>query len=241
MALEWFACRGSCSGSDPLSDTVKVDAAVLVSGKENQQPVQCPNKVQDVRKEQDAQWGAQEEFRWLQEKQTEERRQLEETRRRREEDEAARCREEQAAAHRAASERAAAERAALEAAEELAAIEAAAVVNTRAEEERRLEVARSAEVKAQMLEENRLAQATVDAWCKANGFNDMNSKKSHFMRGTKFPLHEAVARRNEDVVGLMIQVGVDRAAKNSKGQTAEDLARKLNKGGSMDGVLAMLR
>ena len=68
----------------------------------------------------------------------------------------------------------------------------------------------------------------------------MSSKKKSFMSGTKFPLHEAVSKNNEQMVGLMVQLGADRALKNSKGQTAEDLARKMNKNGSMDSILAKL-
>lgn len=69
----------------------------------------------------------------------------------------------------------------------------------------------------------------------------MNTKISSLFSGSKFPLHVAVADKDVEMVECMILLGVDKAAKNSKGQTAEDLAAKLNKNGSMDVILASLK
>merc|ERR1711959_453768 len=95
----------------------------------------------------------------------------------------------------------------------------------KAQEER--EAADRAALEDQKREEMGLAQEKVDAWCKANGFSDMHSKKKSFMSGTKYPLHEAVAQSNEEIVGLLVQSGVDKDVKNSKGLTARDVAMKL--------------
>merc|ERR1712070_245999 len=96
---------------------------------------------------------------------------------------------------------------------------------------------------AQRREEELLAaQDKVNAWCKANGFADMNTKKKSMipMSAAKIPLHEAVKQKNEEIVGMLVQLGVDKAMKNSKGKTAEDMARTMNKAGSMDSILAKL-
>lgn len=247
MATEWFSCKGACSGSNPVSDTVKVDFSKLASEKENVQPLQIQNKAEGAQKEQDEKRRAQEELVRHQQKIAEQRRQEEEqARRRREAEEVERRREQQAAAERAAAERAAAEAAAREAAEREAA-EAAerAAAEEKARQER--EAAESAALwEAQKHEEERLAREKVNSWCKTNGFVDMNSKKKSsvvpdWVFGAKFPLHEAVAKNNEEIVGLMVLLGADKGLKNSKGQTALDLAQKMNKGGSMDGILDKLR
>jgi len=94
---------------------------------------------------------------------------------------------------------------------------------------------------AQKIEQERLAHEKVSAWCKARGFYDMVSKKKSFLSGSRFPLHEAVTQRDEEIVGLLVELGVDRAALNSKGQTAKELASKMNKHGSMNTIIAKLR
>jgi len=231
MASQWFSCRGACSHSDPVADTVKVDVSKLAFGKENMQPLQARSKAEQAQKEQAQKQRAQEELRRQQQKEAEERRRAEEqARQRREKEEAERRRLEQAAAERAAAERASAE------AEEQLRMEAEKAAEEKAGQEH--EAAEFME--AQKAEDERLAREKVNSWCKANGFGDMNSQKKSFMSGSRFPLHEAVAKNNEEMVGLMVQLGADKEFKNSKGQTAEDIARKMNKGGSMDSILAKL-
>jgi len=267
--MEWFSSEGSCSGSNPVSDTVEVDPALLAAEKENMQPKRgkfaergkyaaqkrqkCSPKAAKenmppkgeyaARKENIQPKGEYAEFRRKRrkeltekEKEAERRRVEEQAEKRRCEEEAVRRREEQIAAEKAAAA-------------------AAAAAEARAREEQRLEAERIAKEKArqeeqlewQRYEEQRWASLKVAAWCKENGFADMNSKKKSFMSGFKFPLHEAVAKHlsgvaknNEEIVGLMIQVGADKTVKNSKGQTPLDLAKKMNKTGSMDSIIAML-
>ena len=60
------------------------------------------------------------------------------------------------------------------------------------------------------------------------------------MSGSKFALHEAVAKNNGEIVSLLVELGADKAVQNSKGLIAEDFARKINKGGSMDTIIAEL-
>merc|ERR1712100_383469 len=81
-------------------------------------------------------------------------------------------------------------------------------------------------------------QRKVEVWCKELGFPDMTSKKSSLRGGTKYPLHKAVTTNNEEMAGLLVQLGADTSVKNSKGQTPLELARLLNKHGSLDKVIA---
>lgn len=239
-----FACKPACCGnSDPVSDTVKVDASKLAAvGKENAKPVQ-------LQKEEEDKMRAQEEFLRQQQK-AEERRQMEEEAkkrrqeeeaRRRKEEEALRRRQEQETAEREAAERAAKEAAAAAArAAEQRRLEQEQAEQERLERERAEAAERAAQLEAQKQEEERLAQDKVSAWLKTNGFADMSTKKKSLMSGSKYALHEAVAKSNSEMVGLMLRLGVDKTLKNSKGQTAEDLAHKLNKNGSMDLILGKL-
>jgi len=229
-----FDCKDVCTGADPTSDTVKVDIALLTA----ETPQMAAMEVHAAQKAKEER-----ELQAQQALKEDERHQVEEqAKRRKAEEEAQRQRQEQLAAEREAAERSAA----------AAAAEAAAAAAAQATQEQlRLDTARAAEEKARQereaaeearrLEDERQAQAKVAAWCKKNGFNDVNSKKSSCMGGAKFPLHEAVAQKDSEMLALMVQLGADRGAKNSKGQTPEALAAKLNKNGSMDGVLAKLK
>lgn len=232
MASGWFSCK-TCSSSDPTQDTVKVDASKLISDKENVSPTQVPKTIDDAKVQQRlAQTKAK--------KEAEERRQAEEeeTRRRRKEQEAAethRRKEEAAAAVAAAAAAAAAaeerqrqerQRAAEEDAKKAA---EAALMARKAEEERK-----HAE------EELRVMQEKVDAWCKSNGYENMNVQKQTFKRATKFPLHTAVKHQNVEMVEFLVKCGADKEAKDSKGQRPADLATKMNKNGSHEQILATL-
>jgi len=212
---------------------VKVDVSKLASDKENVQPVQIQNKTDEARKARENGKKAQEELIRQQQKEAAQRLQAEEeAKRRRQEEEAERQRAEQAAAE-AAAEREAFAAAAAEAAERAEALRLGY-----AQERECLE--REAAIVREQKQKRELATEEVRIWCKANGFSDMNSKKKSFMSGSKFPLHEAVAKNNELMVHLMVYLGADRSLKNSKGQTAEDLATKMNKNGSMDDILSQL-
>lgn len=234
---DWFSCKGACEGSDPTSDTVKVDVNLLANEKENVQPLQVANKAREAEDKK----RQQEELLRLQREQDQRRQAEEQAKRKRAEEEAARRREEKAAAEREAA----------------AAAAAAAEAKAREEEAVRIEVQRAAEAKAQhereaaeraaeaqRCEEQRLAaQEKVNAWCKANGFSDMHTKKKSMMplSAAKIPLHEAVKQKNQEIVGFLIQLGVDKEAKNSKGKTADEIARTMNKGGSMENILSLLK
>jgi membrane protein involved in colicin uptake len=179
---------------------------------------------------------AQEELR--KQREPEEQKQAEEKERRMREEEDARRREESAAAERKAAEEAAMKRASTEQAKQ----EEARLASERAQEKEREALRQAAEraEKKRREEEREAAQEKVNTWCKASGYPDMNSCKKSFMRGSQFPLHEAVAKKNDEMVTLLTQLGVDKGATNSKGQTAIAIAQKMNKGGSMEGIIAKL-
>jgi len=237
--MQWFSCKGSCSGSNPVSDTVKVDPSFLAAEKENVQPLQ--DQLQDC-KEDSEKLRAQEELLRQQQMREAEHHRAEQAEKRRLEEQAVRLRQEQVAAQHAARAEAAAKAAA-----------AAAEAKAREEEEQRLEAERieqrkvreareAVEKEAQRREEERLARWKVNKWCRENGFADMHSKKKSILSGSKFPLHEAVAKNNEDIVGLLVQLGADKTLKNSKGQTPMDLAIQIRESRQipMDGIVAIL-
>jgi len=156
-------------------------------------------------------------------------------------------------------EREAAEQAqvALKAAKEKAAAaeekEAAAAAAAEAEEQRLRqeaeEAARAADeharnVKREAAEcaaELAAAEEKVSEWCKSNGYADMTLPKKTLRSATKFPLHTAVKQKNEEMIGLLMRCGADQSAVDSKKQSPSELAAKLNKNGSHDQILAMLR
>merc|ERR1712224_208707 len=121
---------------------------------------------------------------------------------------------------------------------EQAAVEAAR--QAEAEAARLAEEDRAREAALKEEEGQRKAQAKVNAWCKANGYANVNSQKKKLFGGSKFPLHEAVAKKDLELVKALIDCGAAKNAKNSKGQTASELANKNNKDGSMSEFLAAL-
>jgi DNA repair exonuclease SbcCD ATPase subunit len=212
-----------------------------IAGKENVPPVQVPNSAKEAEQEKEEQKRKQELLRQNEEREAEElRRAEEEAQRKRElEEREAEClRQEE---HRRQEEQLARERQAAEAAERLAAEHEENIQREKQEKLQQEEELAAQKADAQrLLEERSAAQATVDAWCRSNGFVNINAQKKSLMSGTRFPLHEAVSKRNEEIVTLMVKLGVDKSLKNSKWQTAEELAKKMNKNGSMDSILVKL-
>lgn len=88
------------------------------------------------------------------------------------------------------------------------------------------------------------ARERVNSWCKKNSFGGGMSSNRQALKPlglSKYPLHEAVAKNDKEIVELMVKMKVDRGAKDSKGQTPEDIARKNNTNGSMDNILSILQ
>jgi len=237
MANTWFSCK-PCVGSDPTQDTVKVNPNLLLSenpNKENLKPVTRHELEQD--RERDAK-----------------EKQLTEERRKQAEAEARRCHEQQIAAEearvrretkKAAEERQREEQRLEDEAYKAAALASIAAATAAAQEQRvRQEAQRVAEEQvkrereaAEQVAEHAAALDKVNAWCKSNGYLDMNTHKKTLRGATKFPLHTAVKHKNEEMVGLLLKCGVDKNAHDSRKQTAVQLAEKMKQ----DGILVMLR
>merc|ERR1712032_1179094 len=88
--------------------------------------------------------------------------------------------------------------------------------------------------------ELREAQEQVNKFCKAKGFANMNAPKKKMFGGKKFPLHTAVKNEDLGMVKSLIKCGANKDAKDSMGQTAQALAKKNDKNGSMAEILAAL-
>jgi len=233
MATSWIS-RNACSTSDPTQDTVKVDLNLL--NKKNVLPLQAAAQQEAV-------------------KASEEQRQREEARRRKGEAvgaaasgrrkgeavaaavaEAKRKHEEDKRAKREKAPREQTLRRNYEVAlrhkaAAQAAAERAHAAHTAAHEERQ---------RQEVAQKEADAKEKVNGWCRANGFQDMNTSKKTYKGGTKFPLHTAVKHGNQEIIGLMLLAGVDKDVRDSKTQTPSQLAAELNKNGSHNQILAML-
>jgi hypothetical protein len=86
----------------------------------------------------------------------------------------------------------------------------------------------------------RSVEEKVTAWCKDNGFQDLNTRKTTFRGATKFPLHTAVKHNNQEIIGMMLIVGAQKNVRDSKNHTPSELAASLNKNGSHNQAIAML-
>jgi len=84
-----------------------------------------------------------------------------------------------------------------------------------------------------------LDKAVVEAFLKANGYIDVNTKRTKRFRA-KYPLHTAVKKIDVNMIALLLQAGADRANKNSAGLTPLEYAKKLNARNSHDEVLLLL-
>merc|ERR1711948_64777 len=85
------------------------------------------------------------------------------------------------------------------------------------------------------------AQKKVAAWCKAHGFADVLSPKTTLRGNKKHVLHTAVKYEDCEVIKMLLLCGAQKDAKNSKGQTAQQLVEKLKSGKPREMILAALR
>jgi len=233
--------------ANPACDTIKVNLDDLDYGKENVYPVQ-PWQLAGLERfeaEKERRY-AEENLRLQQQKEAEARQRAEERWQeeqlellRLEEIEAARVREELTAVEMEAARAAAAEAVRVARLKEEEAMQQLKGAEARELQERE-EAARLALLEKQRRQEE-VDRETLNAWLKMNGFCAVNSQKKSFLGGSKFPLHEAVAKNDEEIVGLLVRVGADKCAKISKGQTPEDLARKISKDGSLSRILSILQ
>eukprot|EP00747_Dinoflagellata_sp_TGD_P181284 gnl/TRDRNA2_/TRDRNA2_35074_c0_seq1.p1 gnl/TRDRNA2_/TRDRNA2_35074_c0~~gnl/TRDRNA2_/TRDRNA2_35074_c0_seq1.p1 ORF type:complete len:279 (+),score=79.17 gnl/TRDRNA2_/TRDRNA2_35074_c0_seq1:43-837(+) len=98
---------------------------------------------------------------------------------------------------------------------------------------------RLAEEEAQRHQKEAAARNAVEHFLKANGFEDVSVKRRQ-MLNTAYALHAAVKENNAEMIGLLLWAGADPSKKNSAGQTPRDMAEKKNKHGSHEAVLKAL-
>jgi len=117
----------------------------------------------------------------------------------------------------------------------------------RAQEVReRAERARRAEAERLQKEQEELERKqTLDRFCQAHGFVGINEPRrsgcSVWASVTTYPLLVAAELGEETIVEMLLKEGVDPNQTNSSGKSAEQVAAKKNKGGSHEGVLRLLR
>jgi len=211
-----------CHGSDPSTDTVKVDNTLLsqVSREASEQADKLQQKEQAEQEWQEQL--AQERLASLQlaeqERVDAEMKQttVEAEQKAAEEAEQAALQEQKRAAE-AAKARKAAEAAA--AAAQAAAAQAAAVAKSEVE-----------------LAE---AQAQVNEFLRVEGFKSVTAPRSRCCR-TSYALHKAVEDNDVEVVRALLRCQADRSLKNSAGRTPLELAKRLNKKGSHQPILDAL-
>jgi len=125
--------------------------------------------------------------------------------------------------------------------------EEAAAQAERAEAERRAQVVRDEEARrleAERLEKERKAKEerdkqAVEAFLSANGFTDVNFKRSRRMKKS-YPLHEAVQQSNSELAQQLLAARADPALKNSSNKTPLELAHKRDAGNSHAAVIQVL-
>mmetsp|Transcript_525 Transcript_525/g.1198 ORF Transcript_525/g.1198 Transcript_525/m.1198 type:complete len:210 (+) Transcript_525:74-703(+) len=200
-----------CSSSDPVTDTVKVNPALLEM--QDAEAKQKAEKAEAERREAEA----------LKKRQEEERKRAEEAKKRAAEEEEKRRQQEMQEKLRKEEEAAEAARKRLA-----------------EEEERKEREAKEAKERAEREREEQerkaLDQTKVSTWLAQNGFKDVNTlKKSMFKTST--PLHTAVAKNDASMVSLLLQNNADPTLKVS-GKTASELAAKSDSKGSHAAVLA---
>lgn len=91
----------------------------------------------------------------------------------------------------------------------------------------------------QDLEQKASQREKVRIFLMEHGYLGVNAKRTKMLK-SKYALHTAVKLGDPGIIQLLRAFGADTSLTNSAGETPMQLARKLNKGGSHDGVSAAL-
>lgn len=221
---------GPCQSADPVGDRIKVDPALFIPPppcKKNYSRAMSLDKFVEERKLEEDRQSALAEFKRI---------------------EAA----EAAEAERRHAEAELAAQAEIECLEQerLQALETAEQHRLQPIEEQRcleeqcyLEEQRCLEQQAQEAAErvkDEAAMCKVLKFLKDSGFSSVNSKKTSLM-SHKYALHVAVERKDAEAVTALLRCKADPSLRNSSKKTPEQLASSINKKGSHDQVLTVLR
>jgi hypothetical protein len=113
-----------------------------------------------------------------------------------------------------------------------------------AEEERLRQEAAEMEAAVQASErmaELQAAQSKVGLWCKTHGYADVYAAKTTMRGNKKYALHTAIKHGDFEAVKMLLLCGAKKDVKDSKGQTALQLAEKMKPGRPREAILAALR
>jgi len=84
------------------------------------------------------------------------------------------------------------------------------------------------------------SSAILDAFLAKNGFDGVNAKRRRTLQPSIYPVHLAAEQGDAQLIGLLLEAGADRLAKDSRNRTPEMVAKKKNSKGSHDEALAAL-
>jgi len=102
----------------------------------------------------------------------------------------------------------------------------------------------AAEVEAAVQANKRIAfqnaQNKIGAWCKTHGYEDVFTPKTTLRGNKKYVLHTAVKHVDATAIEMLLLCGAKRDVKDSKGQTAVELAQKIKSGRQRELMVAAL-
>merc|ERR1712217_403415 len=87
---------------------------------------------------------------------------------------------------------------------------------------------------------NEERRKAIAKFLKSHGFSSATGPKRSMLKVT-YPLHCAAEEGNWQIVGMLLNEGVNPAQKNSSGKTAVQIAEKKNQKGSHATVLRLLK
>merc|ERR1712048_235152 len=93
--------------------------------------------------------------------------------------------------------------------------------------------------KIEQLAKERERKATVDAFLTKYAFSGVCAPKKTWMK-TSYAIHKAAKLGDEQLVRMLLEEGARKDQKNSRGETAAQIAEKHSKAGSHDNVMRAL-
>jgi len=84
------------------------------------------------------------------------------------------------------------------------------------------------------------SKAQLDDFLAKNGFDGVSNKRRRTLQPSIYALHLAAERGDATLVTLLVEAGADASQKDSSGRTPADVAKKKNRKGSHDEVVALL-
>jgi len=225
-----FSCT-ACKPADPTSSTVKVNPALIGGDKENmnQQQFQSVAELEAQQRVERERQEHEERAREAREKKAREQAEMRREQERKEaeqrrEAEEARRREQEAFRQRMANEASAAEAA-------------------RKKQEKEEEDARQEKERLEQEERTRKEKDDSEkllSFLASKGYGEDVNAKRKTLRKHYYPLHDAVAAHDAELIRVLLAAGADPAVRSSSGKTPLERAQKWNADGSLDQVCELL-